>query len=297
MPAWALYVGLVVLWSSGFIGAELGTRAASADTLLMWRFVAAATLLGTAWLVVRRRPLTGHAVGGQIVVGALSQGVYVGSVVWAVALGVPLGATALIAALQPIVAATVTGRLLGEHVRARQWAGLAIGFAGVTLAVRDDLSAAADAPPAAYALPFTGMAGLLLASILGRRGIAAMPVADALPIHVLTSAVLFSAIALATGRAVPPAEPSFWLAIAWLVGLSTVGAYGFYWLSVRRHGVTRTSSLIYLTPPTTGMWALLMFGQQLRPLTLAAMAISLAGVLVATVRATNRQAVHGKVMT
>ena len=296
MPAWALYVGLVVMWSSGFIGAELGTRAATADTLLMWRFIAAATVLGTAWLAVCRHRLTGHAVGRQIVVGALSQGVYVGSVAWAVALGIPLGTTALIAALQPIVAATVTGRLLGEHVRAREWAGLAIGFAGVTLAVKDDLSAAAGAPPAAYALPFTGMAGLLLASIVERRSVATMPVADALPIHVLTSAVLFSAIALATGRAVPPAEPSFWVAIAWLVGLSTVGAYCFYWLSVRRHGVTRTSSLIYLTPPTTGIWALLMFGQEPRLLTLAGMAISLIGVLVATVRATNQRAVRGKVM-
>ena len=33
MPAWALYVGLVVMWSSGFIGAELGTRAAIAISL------------------------------------------------------------------------------------------------------------------------------------------------------------------------------------------------------------------------------------------------------------------------
>jgi drug/metabolite transporter (DMT)-like permease len=284
------------MWSSGFVGAELGTRAATADTLLMWRFIAAATVLGTAWLAVRRRHLLGKAVGRQIVVGALSQGMYVGSIVWAVALGIPLGTTALIAALQPIVAATVTGRLLGEHVRRREWAGLAIGFAGVILAVGDDLSAAAGAPPAAYALPFTGMAALLLASIVERRSFAPMPVADALPIHVLTSAVLFSAIGLATGRAVPPAEPSFWVAIAWLVGLSTVGAYGFYWLSVRRHGVTRTSSLIYLTPPTTAMWALLMFGQEPRPLTLAGMAVSLTGVLVATVQGTNQQAARGKVM-
>src|SRR5690349_6842033 len=43
---------LVVMWSSGFIGAELGTRFAPAETLLGWRYVAAAVILG-AWAASR----------------------------------------------------------------------------------------------------------------------------------------------------------------------------------------------------------------------------------------------------
>ncbi|MDG4861916.1 EamA family transporter, partial [Streptomyces sp. T-3] len=97
-------VGLVVLWSSGFIGAELGTRHAATDTLLMWRFLAATALLGGGWLLLRRRRLPLRAVAGQAVIGALSQGVYLGSVVWSVGLGVPTGTSALIAALQPLAA-------------------------------------------------------------------------------------------------------------------------------------------------------------------------------------------------
>jgi drug/metabolite transporter (DMT)-like permease len=266
------------MWSSGFIGAELGTRDATADTLLMWRFIAAAAVLGTGWVCFRRRRVRWKVVRGQILIGLLSQGVYLGAIVWAIALGVPLGTTALIAALQPLAAATVAGRVLGEHVRPRQWAGLAIGFAGVAVAVRDDLSNAAGAPAAAYLLPLVGMAGLLLASIAERRTQSTMPLADALPIQVLTSAVVFSAVAVAAGRGAPPADQGFWLAIAWVVGLSTVGGYGFYWLSVHRQGVTRTSSLIYLTPPTTALWGLLMFGQLPTPMTMMGMVISLTGV-------------------
>jgi drug/metabolite transporter (DMT)-like permease len=284
MPVSVISVGLVLMWSSGFIGAELGTRSATTDTLLMWRFIAAAALLGGAWLIARRRRLRWPAVREQVVVGVLSQGVYVGSIVWAIELGVPVGIAALIAALQPIAAATLAGRVLGETVQLRQWVGLAIGLVGVGFAVRDDLSAAAGTSPAAYLLPFTGMAGLLLASILQRKARAGLPLADALPIHVLTSAVLFSIFALAAGRAAPPADHAFWLAVAWVVGLSTVGGYGFYWLSVRRLGVTRTSSLIYLTPPTTALWGLAMFGQVPTPMMLAGMVISLTGVLAAATR-------------
>ena len=42
----ALAVALVMLWSSGFVGARLGTEAATATTLLAWRFLCAAAVLG-----------------------------------------------------------------------------------------------------------------------------------------------------------------------------------------------------------------------------------------------------------
>ena len=38
-------LALVVLWSSGFIGAELGTRQAPASTLLAWRYLIAGAIL------------------------------------------------------------------------------------------------------------------------------------------------------------------------------------------------------------------------------------------------------------
>ncbi|MET7902171.1 EamA family transporter [Streptomyces sp. NPDC005336] len=112
----------------------------------------------------------------------------------------------------------------------------------------------------AYGLPFAAMAALLGASFLERRARAPLAPVDAIPLHCVTSALLFTAIAAAGGHAAPPAGGAFWAAVAWTVLLSTVGGYGFYWLSLRRNGVTRTSALIYLTPPTTMVWAYAMFG-------------------------------------
>lgn len=92
--------------------------------------------------------------------------------------------------------------------------------------------------------------------------------------------MLFGALAIVAGEAATPTQPAFWTAIAWLVALSTIGGYGFYWLNLRLGGVTRVSSLIYLTPPTTMLWAFVMFGDALAPLAGAGMVICLAAVLL-----------------
>lgn len=44
----------MLFWSSGFVGARLGTASATATTLLAWRFLAAAALLGLVAAI--RRP-------------------------------------------------------------------------------------------------------------------------------------------------------------------------------------------------------------------------------------------------
>ncbi|HSK97946.1 MAG TPA: DMT family transporter [Euzebyales bacterium] len=289
MQRTAVSGGLVVMWSSGFIGAELGTRHATTDTLLMWRFIVAAALVGGAWLLARRPRLSRRALGGQVVIGLLSQGVYVGSIVGAIALGVPLGTTALIAALQPLLAATLAGRILGERATSRQWVGLVAGLGGVALVVGDDLATASSTPWPAYALPFVGMAGLLAASLVERRLAEPVGLVDALPVHCVTSAAAFAAAALLGGRATPPQAFEFWLAVAWVVLLSTVAAYGLYWSSIRRYGVGHTSALMYLTPAATTLWAFAMFGQPVSMAALSGMAICLAGVVAATVANANQR--------
>lgn len=290
MPVIAVSAGLVVMWSSGFIGAELGTREAGTATLLMWRFAVAAILLGSWQLVrrrIRRRPaMSRRAIGEQAVVGLLSQGGYLGSIVWAIGLGVPVGTTALIASLQPLAAAMLAGRLVGERITRQRVVGLLVGLTGVAIVVSGDLTTADGVPAAAYLLPFAGMASLLAASFAERRTTARVSVADALPVHCSVSVVLFVTIAATTGQTTPPAGGEFWFAVGWTVLLSTIGGYGFYWLSITANGIIRTSALMYLTPPTTAVWAYVMFGTELSPAAIAGMAICLAGVLAATIQPT-----------
>ncbi|WP_017582989.1 DMT family transporter [Nocardiopsis valliformis] len=254
-----LAAGLVVMWSSGFVGAELGTGYAPATTLLAWRFLIVGGLL-VVWCLWRGMRMGGRDLALHAGIGALAQAGYLYGVVAAAEAGVAAGTNALVAALQPMVAAALALPLLGERVRGRQVLGLAVGLAGVGLVVGSDLLHPGAAPWWAYALPFGAMLSLVAATLVERRTRPGGNVLEALAVQCGVSAVLFTALAGATGTLTPPAGPGFWGAVAWVVVLSTLGGYGLYWANLARTSVARVSALLYLTPPTTLVWTWVMFG-------------------------------------
>lgn len=268
-----LAAGFVVMWSSGFVGATLSATVTSALTILTWRFVVSAVVLVIARGFRSGPRLGARAVAGQAVVGLLGQGGYLAGNVGAIQLGVPAGTAALVAALQPLAAGVVAGRFLGERVSPRQWIGLGVGLVGVALVVANDLGVAGDTPTWAYALPFAGMVSLVAATVVERRAACPMRLVDGLTVQTAASAVVFVPIAAAADSLLPPVDPVFWLAVAWTVVLSGFGGYGLYWLNARRAGVTRLNVLLYLTPPTTALWAYAMFGEPFGLVTVVGMVV------------------------
>ncbi|MFD8572134.1 DMT family transporter, partial [Streptomyces sp. NPDC059639] len=275
-----LSVGFVLTWSSGFIGAKLGAAEASAVTTLMWRFLPLALVL--AAVVGRRavRELTARSLARQIAVGALSQSGYLLTVYYAIQLGVSSGTTALIDGTQPLVAGALAGPLLRQYVTARQWAGLCLGLAGVLVVTTADATAVTGVPPWAYGIPFLGMMSLVAATFVESRSATRVEPMVGLGVHCATSAVVFTLLAVATGDAAPPAAPSFWLSLVWLIGLSTFGGYGLYWVVLRRDGLTRVNTLMFLMAPVTAVWGAVMFGEPFGVRTALGLALGLAAVVV-----------------
>jgi drug/metabolite transporter (DMT)-like permease len=269
-----LAVAYVVLWSSGFVGSELGTSYAAADTLLAWRYAIAAVLLWVA-VVARRVAVPPGAPARQVLLGLLIQVLYMAGIVTGVGLGVPAGTTALIAALQPLVVAAVGGPVLGQRTTVRQRIGLLAGLAGVALVVAGDIGPG-TAPWWAFLLPVGGMLALSAGSVAERKLRPPESPLLSMAIHATTATVVFGTTAALTGRLAPPAGTGFWLAVAWVVVLSSFGGYGTYLVLLRRSGPMRVSTLLYLTPPTTMVWAFVMFGDA--PGVLAAPGIALCAV-------------------
>ncbi|RJQ80360.1 DMT family transporter [Pseudonocardiaceae bacterium YIM PH 21723] len=269
----------VLCWSSGFIGAKLGATGAPVTTVLMWRSLPLAVLL--APLLTRPGP----GLGRQVAIGVLSQAAYLLTVYWAIGLGVNTGTTALIDGIQPLVVAALAGPLLGTAVTGRQWLGLGTGLAGVLLVIVADAGAAGPGTPWwAYLVPFAGMGCLVTATFLDRGARHRPSPARALAIHCASSGVVFTALALAAGEAVPPAAPGFWIAMAWLIVFATFGGYGLYWLLLNRTGVTTVNTLMFLIPAVTALWGTAMFGEPFTVFTATGLALALLATALVTAR-------------
>jgi len=286
---------LVVVWSSGFIGAQLGADQAPPTTLLAWRGLATAVLL-LPWAVRAAAHLGGREWLRQGALALLCQCLYLAGVFAAAAAGVPAGTSALVASLQPalVLAVVVLG---GRHrFRPAHLAGLALGTAGVGLTAAGDLSAGVGL--AALALPLAAMLSLTAGTLLQRRWSAPRPDAPrpapglltTLAVQSVVAAACFTAVAAATGDLAPPAAAGFWTAVAWSTAAG-VGSYGLYYLTTERDGATRASTLLYLTPAATAAWAAAMVGQPLRATAVLGLLVSAgAVVLLRTAPGTGVQA-------
>ena len=271
---------LVVTWSSGFIGAELSSRAgADPLTLLAWRFLLLALLLVVVCRALRMPWPQWSSWRRQSVVGVLCQPAYLLLVFEGVAHGVPGGTAALIAALQPLLVATVAGRLLGDPTTLRMWVGMAVGLAGVAIVVSGDLSTSGTAWWA-YLLPMAGMLCLTVGTVLDRHLGPPGGVLQTIMIQAVITAVLLVVLAVIFGSATVPTEADFWRAVLWLIALASLGGYAMYVHVGRTQGATVVSTLLYLTPPTTMVWAFLMFGVPLTLVAVAGLAVSAVGVLL-----------------
>src|SRR5262245_60553486 len=125
--------GLVVMWSSGYIGAKIASAAGSVLLILFWRFLIISVFL--APFSFREIRFSGiRAVLVNLVLGLFAMFISIGCGGVAIDKGVPAGTLAIIYSLQPLATAAVAGPVLGEVVTRFQWIGLLIAFAGVTFA-------------------------------------------------------------------------------------------------------------------------------------------------------------------
>ncbi|MEO5666359.1 MAG: DMT family transporter [Nocardioides sp.] len=276
-------IPLVVLWSSGFVGATLASRSAPAETTLLWRYVVAVVPL-VGWALWTRRRYGARFLVREGVIGILAQGGYCLGVYRAADMGVLPGTSALVASLQPPLVAAVLWAGSGGRTDRRQALGLVTGMAGVLLVVGGDLGGAGGTA----GLTAVGLGTLSLTAATLVAGRWAEPpghgVMDSLAVQSVMALGSFAAVALATGTAAPPRDGDFWLAIAWLVVLPAFGGYGTYYYVLRTSGPVAVSAWLYLTPAVAALWAWPMFGEPLTVRAAVGFLIAAAGV-AAVVRA------------
>lgn len=279
-----LAAALIVSWSSGFVGIRYATEQAPVFMVLFWRsLVSGVLLLPFALLIGPRIPL--RTMGEQALFGFLGMFLYLGGFAIAIGFRVPTGLVALMADLVPLAIAALSLPMLGQRLSGRQWLGTGIGMAGVLL-VSADVLAVGNAPLFAYVLPVLGMLSFAFATVLQRRmRKTQLAIHQSLCLQCLSAAAMFAVCALAEGGIMPPLTAGFAFGIGWLVVFATFGAWGVYYYCLRHYPAARVSSVIYLSPPVTMIWAWALYGE---PLTLT-MGVGLVATLIGVSLAAGRE--------
>lgn len=290
LPLLLLEVGLLLSWSSGFIGARLSIDYAPALLVAFWRCVVVCLLL----LPIVCRPLL--ATSFRVLlrhagIGLLAMAGYMTGLTQGITLGVPAGLAALCADLLPLGMALLAATFLGQRLSRQVWLGLIVGLTGVIWVSHSALELG-KAPLWACGLPIAGMLSLAIATLWQKRTSTSqsMGLLPNLWLQCLVSSFVFAGIEGSQGSLAPTPTSGFALSVLW-TGLSTLGGYGLYWLCLHRSNETRVTSVLYLSPPITLLWAWVMFDEPLSWQMGAGMAISATGIWL-VMRAEARKGVE-----
>jgi drug/metabolite transporter (DMT)-like permease len=282
----------VFIWSTGFIGARYGLPYAEPFTYLALRMVLAASLMA-GFAAVRRAgwPTSRRQTGHIAISGLLLHAGYLGGVFFAISRGMPAGISALVVGLQPILTAVIATVLLREHVSARQWLGLALGFAGVAIVVIERMrineggntSTAFAADIAILIALLSTTAGTIYQKQFNTR----MPLASGTAIQYAVTAIAVGLLAIATETMEIDWNIRFVLALSWQVIILSLIAITLLMILIRQNSVSRLSSYLYLVPPLTAIEAYLLFDERLSMAAIGGMALVAVGVALVVLRRTT----------
>jgi len=278
IPASAAPILFVLLWSSGFIGAKFGLPYAEPMTLLAIRMTAVVALLGLLILATRPAWPSGAGAWHSVVVGLLMHGCYLGGVFVAIDHRLPTGLAALVVSLQPILTATMASRLLGERVATRQWIGLLLGVAGVYLVVQS--RTVGDTSAAAWIAITVALIGITVGTLYQKRFGAGIDWRTGFLFQYAGAGSVFGLGAFLFESRTVQWSPELLLALGWLIFVLSFGAVWLLYFLIKRSAAARVVSLFYLTPPVTAVLAWALFDERLAALSLAGMAVCVAGVFL-----------------
>lgn len=277
MPRFVIPASFVVLWSTGFLGARLGLPFCEPLHLLALRFAIVAALLLAAALVTRTPWPPIQSFGWIALVGLLLHGICLGGYFTAMNTALPLGLVALIGSLQPVLTAIASRVFFREQLRPRQWIGIALGVAGVAL-VASGKFGGGSVQTFGLTACVIGVLGITAGTLLQKRTGGG---ADFRPVAVIQYTVAALAVGLVSFAT--EARPVVWtgqfiFALSWLVIVNSIVSIALLFVMVRRSSVSQVSSLFYLTPSVTAVFAFLLFHEPLNPLMIAGIATSGLGV-------------------
>lgn len=279
----------VLIWSTGFIVARYGMAHAPPLGFLSLRF-ALSILCFAVWIAWSRPqwPRQRIQLVHLAVVGLLMQAGYLGGVWSAVKLGAGAGTVALLVGLQPVLTALWLTRHAAQRISSRQWAGVLLGLAGVTLVLWPKLGMG-ELTSQSLSLALLALLSITAGTLYQKRFVGPCDVRCASLVQLLAALLVCAPLAVLESGSID-FEPQLVGALAWSVLGLTLGGSSLLYLLIQRGAATEVSSLMYLVPPCTALLGWLLFDELFTPIMLLGLAMAAAGVAWVSTQSRHGQA-------
>ena len=266
----------ILIWSTGFIIARYGMP--HAEPFLAIRFFGVILILLPCILWFKAPWPSKSQIVHLAIAGVLIQFGYLAGVWIAIRHGMPVGLTALIVGLQPILTAVFVS-FLAEKITRSQWQGLFLGLLGVFLVLYAQINTTGVNAQTIF-FNIIGLLSITVGTIYQKKYCAQFDLRTGSLIQFMTS------LGLATiGAYLFETREVEWVlelvgALVWgIVGIS-IGAMSLLFILIRRGNATKVSSLMYLTPPTTAIMGWILFNEPLTILVGLGTVLTMLGVLI-----------------
>ena len=283
----------IFLWSSAFLAAKVGVQFSTPFAMLLIRFLLVSLVFAAMLTFVRTwrrgevpRPDL-SVIGLAAIVGIALHGVYLGSVFFAISVGLSAGISALIVSMQPLLASVLAIFLFNERLRPVQSAGLLAGIAGVFIVLLPKMGG--GMPPLGLFSVSGGLVAVTGGTLLQKRIGDKIELLTGNLVQTMAASAFLAVICLTVETPQVSWEMPFLLALAWQVIMVSAGAYVILMLLIKRDSMAAVSSLMFLVPPVTAVIAAAGFDE---PLTLAGIigfCLSSAGVYLVTANSSPRE--------
>ena len=268
----------VAVWGAGYVATKIGLQYAPPFTFLSLRFAfGLACLLPLVLLWKPRWPRTGAEWIHLVIAGLLMHAVQLGGSHYAQYLGMSAGVAALIIACQPLVTAVIVSRWMNETLRARQWAGVILGLAGVALVVWHKIDIR-EVTLGSLAGTLVALAGVSAATLYQRKFSPKADLKAASVVQFAASLLVLAPLALAVEGFQVAWSWKLVAAIAFLVIFASILAVNALHLLMRHGEAARVASMMYLPPVFAVVLEAALFGVVPSGLALAGIAVTCAGV-------------------
>jgi drug/metabolite transporter (DMT)-like permease len=282
--AWIAWGAVCVIWGTTYLAIKVALESIPPFLMGGMRYVVAGLLLA-GLLRLQGRALPARSMWGTLaVLGFFMLLLGNGGVVWGEQY-VPSGLTAVLISTNPFWMLGVDALFRGgKQIQARQWWGLAVGFAGIVVLVWPDITAGGRT---GYGFLFgvialqIACAGWAVGSIYTRRHVMPSDVLGAAALQMVFGGLLMLSLGTGLGewsRLAFTGRTS--LALAYLILAGSVVAFAAYSYALRYLDVAIVSLYTYVNPVIAVALGTLLLHEPFRMRMILAAAIIVVGILI-----------------